>query len=337
MSRKHLTPSDRDLLAEMVHQGHKQVVIAEALKVHQSTISRELGRNASCDGYYRPYAAQCSARTRRREALKRRPRKMENADLRVYVQEHLEDHWSPEQIAGRLKRDGRRRAKGPVSHETIYAWIRKARRQGQQWHLCLRQGRRKRHRRSRGKADGRGQIPNRTSIEERPAGVAGKRHFGHWESDTLVGQRHQGSVISHVERKSQYLVLAPLPERDWRQLIPASQKAFARHGRDLGGALPLKTTTVDNGQEFRGHEEMKRELGLRVYFAHPHHPWERGLGEQVNGLIRQYLPKGRELKTVDVEQLRRVEVSLNNRPRKTLGYRTPLEVLRQRRVYASRI
>ena len=153
----------------------------------------------------------------------------------------------------------------------------------------------------------------------------------------MLGKRGCGSIITHVERKSQYLVLAHLAVRDWRQLNLASRRAFERHGKQLHRSLPSKTTTVDNGQEFYGHQQMTQELGLKVYFAHPHHPWERGLGEQVNGLIRQYLPKGTDLKTVDVRQLERIEQSLNSRPRKTLGYRTPLEVLRTHRVYASRI
>lgn len=289
------------------------------------------------DGYYRANSAQCRARVRRRKALQRRPRKLADPVLRQYVQEHLEEHWSPEQIAGRLRREHPGCRWAQISYETLYAWIWQRKRQGDQWHLYLRQGRRKRHRRSRGKADRRGKIPNRTWIDERPAAVAAKQELGHWESDTLVGKERRGAVISHVERVSQYTVLARLPERNWQRFNAASQEAFARHGRQLALLLPLKTTTVDNGQEFRGHEQLSGALGLKVYFAHPYHPWERGLGEQVNGLIRQYLPKGSDLKSVDEQQLQRIEEGLNNRPRKTLNYLTPREVLCKRLFYAFQI
>lgn len=337
MSWKHLTARDRDILAEMVHRGEKQAAIAEALGVHQSTISRELNRNAGADGYYRAYGANCLAHVRRCQAMEQRPLKMQDRKRQQYVQERLMEHWSPEQISGRLKLQRPGSPESWVSHETIYAWIWEAKRQGQQWHLYLRQGHRKHHRRSRGQVDRRGKIPNRTWIDQRPATVEAKERFGHWESDTVLGRRSGGSVITHVERKSQYLVLAPMPVRHWRQLIEGTRQAFERHGQQLGRALPIKSTTVDNGQEFYGHELMRQELGMDVYFAHPHHPWERGLNEQVNGLIRQYLPKGCDMKKIDVEQVKLIEQSLNNRPRKTLGYRTPQEVLRRHRVYASRV
>jgi IS30 family transposase len=313
-------------------QGSTQQQIAQSLGKSQSTISRELGRNARRCGSYLPVQAHRQAWRRRREAMARRPRKLEQPELLACVQAGLETFWSPEQIAGRLERQKGRRL---ISHEAIYQWIWQAKRQGQTWHTYLRQSHRKHRRRSRGKADNRGKIPDRTFIDQRPAAVETRRHFGHWEGDTLVGKNHHGGVVTHVERKSRYLVMAPLPVRDHRELVKASQQAFARHEQLL--PLPRKSETLDNGQEFWSHKELGRVLGLDVYFARPHHPWERGTNEQTNGLIRQFLPKGCDLVSLSGAEVQRIENLLNNRPRKTLGYRTPIEVLRKHRVYASRI
>ena len=332
MSRKHFSIEDREVLAQMHLQGHTQQQIAQILGKSQSAISRELKRNAVNDGQYRPVQAHRLAIHRRRGAMVRRPRKLQQPKLLEAVQAGLKQFWSPQQIAGRLAR--RKRARH-VSHETIYRWIWQQKRQGQSWHTYLRQAHRKHKRRLRGMLDKRGKIPDRTFIDKRPAAVETRRSFGHWEADTLVGKNHKGGVATHVERKSRYLVMAPLPVRDHRKLVKASEQAFARHDQHL--RLPRKSETLDNGPEFWSHKELGRALGLDVYFARPHHPWERGSNEQVNGLIRQFLPKGSDLVNLSLKRIRRIENLLNNRPRKTLGYRTPIEVLRKHRVYASQI
>jgi IS30 family transposase len=332
MSHKHLNVEDREVLAQMHLQGCTQQQMARALGKSQSTLSRELRRNAGQGGCYRPVQAQGQARQRRQQAMALRPRKMEQPELLACVQSGLETYWSPEQIAGRRRR---KRLCPSISHETIYQWIWLTKRQGQTWHTYLRQAHRKHKRRSRGRPDKRGKIPDRTFIDQRPAEVETRRRFGHWEGDTLVGKDHKGGVVTHVERKSRYLVMAPLPVRDHRELVKASQDAFARHDQVL--PLPRKTETLDNGPEFWSHKELGLALGLDVYFAQPHHPWERGTNEQANGLIRQFLPKGTDLVHLPLEKVQRIEGLLNNRPRKTLAYRTPIEVLRKHRVYASRI
>jgi len=331
MSRKHLSIEDREIIAQMRLQGFSQHQIALAVGSTQPTISRELRRNAVAGGY-RPVQAHRQARRRRQAALRRRPRKLERPGLLAYVQEGLNRYWSPEQIVGRLERRSGRR---PVSHQTIYQWIWQAKRQGQDWHRRLRQAHRKHKRRRRGTLDKRGKIPDRTFIDQRPAAVESRRRFGHWEGDTLVGGNHKGGVVTHVERKSRYLVMAPLPVRDHRKLVTASAAAFSRHERRL--RLPRKSETLDNGPEFWSHKELGRTLGLDIYFARPHHPWERGTNEQVNGLIRQFLPKGSDLTWLSLAEIERIEDLLNNRPRKILSYRTPIEVLRKHRVYAFRI
>jgi IS30 family transposase len=312
-------------------QGLTQAQIGLAVGKSQSAVSRELARN-SLAGRYRPVQAERAARGRRRQALARRPRKMQEPGLLAAVQDGLRAFWSPEQIAGRLERS---RGHAVISHETIYQWIWQGKRQGQDWQRYLRQGHRKHRRRCRGKPDKHGRIPDRTFIDERPAEVDTRRRFGHWEGDTLIGKNHKGAVVTHVERKSQYLVMAPLPVRDHRELVKASQEAFDRH--EQRRPLPRKSETLDNGLEFWSHKELGQGLGMDIYFARPHHPWERGTNEQVNGLIRQFLPKGCELVNLPLGEIERIENLRNNRPRKTLGYRTPIEVLRRHRVYASRI
>jgi transposase, IS30 family len=327
MSRRHLTIEDREVIAAMAADGSTQEEMAEAVGKSQSAISRELRRNRQASEPYRPVQAHRRAVRRRCLAFQRRERKMQCPELLRYVKAGLRQCWSPEQIAGRLEWERGRRT---ISHETIYQWIWRSKREGQAWHRFLRQAHRKHRRRSRGTLDKRGKIPDRVFIDQRPAEVQAKRRFGHWEGDTLVGKNSRGAVVTHVERKSQYLVMAALPVRDHRKLVHVSRTAFARHERSL--RLPRRTETLDNGQEFWSHKQLGQTLGLSVYFARPHHPWERGLNEQVNGLIRQFLPKGSPLENLRLARVRRIETLLNNRPRKTLRYRTPTEVLRTRRV-----
>lgn len=333
MSQRHLSIEDREVIAALVLGGYTQEQMGRAIGKSQSTISRELRRNIveGQQGYW-PVGAHRLAVKRCCEALAGRPRKMDQVAVLEAVREGLGKFWSPEQIAGRLERIHGRRM---ISQETIYRWIACQKERGADWWRFLRQAHRKHRRRSRGQVDNRGKIPNRTFIDQRPAEVEARRRFGHWEGDTLVGKNHKGGVVTHVERKSQYLVMAHLPVRDHRRLVDASQEAFARHQQLR--RLPRKTETVDNGHEFWSHERLGKVLGVEVYFARPHHPWERGLNEQINGLIRQFLPKGSDMVDLRQAEIERIEELLNNRPRKTLAYRTPIEVLRKHRVYAIRI
>jgi IS30 family transposase len=285
-------------------------------------------------GCYRALSAQELTEDRRRQALRLRPRKLQRPELLRFVQEGLRLRWSPEQIAGRWRRIRRPRRTKQVSYQTIYNWIWEKKAQGQQWHVCLRHRPKRGRRRKASGTDLRGKIPNRVPMEHRPEVVASKARMGDWESDSLIGGHYSGLIATHVERCSQYLVMAQVGKRDWRLYNRATEAAFARHDSRL--PLPRHTTTADNGQEFWGHEALGKSLGLQVYFAPPHQPWQRGLNEQVNGLIRQFLPKGSDLTAVSQKRLEQVEELLNNRPRKTLRYQTPVEVLRKH-LYASRI
>jgi IS30 family transposase len=246
---------------------------------------------------------------------------MEHGPLAAYVREKLAQYWSPQQVAGRLKRDFPDDPAMRVSHQTLYDWIAVQKAQGGPWHTFLRQARRRRRKRY-GTRENRGRIVGRVGIEDRPPEVAAKVRPGDWDSDTIAGTGSPACLASHVERVSQYTVLAPLSDGKAASLNAGTIRAFRRHGN-----LPLLTTTADNGKEFAAHAQLAAALGLRVYFAQPYHSWERGLNENTNGLVRQFFPKGLDLGQVRGQDVRRVERLLNTRPRKTLGYRTPLEVL----------
>jgi IS30 family transposase len=285
---------------------------------HRSTVYRELSRNAQ-DGEYFPARAEVLAERRRRAG--KVPWKMEHPPLAKYVQDKLTEYWSPEQISGRLEVDFPDEAAMRISHQGIYEWIAARKAEGGTWQTYLRQGRRKRRKRY-GTRENRGRIVGRVGIEQRPAEVAAKTVPGHWESDTIAGSGSPACLASHVERVSLYTVLAKLPDGKAASLNAGTVRAFQRHPE-----VPLLTTTADNGKEFAAHELLTGKLGLDVYFATPYHAWERGVNENTNGLVRQFFPKGLDLAGVTDGQVRRVENLLNTRPRKTLGYRTPQEML----------
>ena len=334
MSHHHLTVEEREIIA-LMSRHHTQGEIAVQVCRSQSTISRELRRNRSEDAWYRPVAAHRRARERRRDANVSRGRRMDHPELACHVHKGLSWRWSPEQIAGRIRVEFDDLPDLWVSHETLYSWIWRDKRRGGSWHSCLRQGHKKNKRRSRGKTDGRKTIPNRTWIDDRPEEVNARSRLGDWEGDTLLGRGKKHAVVSLTERVSQYLVLGKMNQRNWRTFNAAAQRSFKRHGGE--DPLPRNTLTVDNGREFWGHEKLAKTLGLDVYFARPYHPWQRGLNEQVNGLIRQFLPKSTDLRSITVKDLKRIETQLNHRPRKKLGYQTPVEVMTGQCHYAFRV
>lgn len=318
MPGTHLTLEQREVLAQRSAQGEHPDRIAAAVGCHRGTVYRELARNRT-DGEYFPARAHAAAQRRRRAS--KSPWKLSGGPLAEYVQEKLRQYWSPEQIAGRLKVDYPDDPAMRISHQGIYDWIAARKAQGGTWQTFLRQGQRKRRKRY-GTAEKRGRIVGRVGIEQRPAAVAARSRVGDWESDTLVGSGSPACLASHVERVSQYTVLARLPNAKAASLNAGTVRAFARHGD-----LPLETITADNGKEFAAHAELTARLGAAVYFARPYHSWERGLNENTNGLVRQFFPKGLDLGQVSSQDVQRVERLLNTRPRKTLGYRTPLEML----------
>ena len=232
------------------------------------------------------------------------------------VKARLKEYHSPEQIAGRLKREGRAR----ISHETIYQMIYSDHAGLREYQQYLRQGRGKR--RKRGGCNGkRGQIVGRVGIEERPAIADAKTEIGHWESDTMIGGNHHGVIVTHVDKASKFLVAGLGKNKTSSEINNVTLELF----REISDER-LKTMTFDNGKEFSGHAELSEKLKLSCYFATPYHSWERGLNEHTNGLLRQFFPKQTNFRTVKPEALEKAVMLINQRPRKSLDYKTPFEV-----------
>jgi IS30 family transposase len=325
MSYQHLTDHDRYVIYHLYLFGLSSAEIGRRIGRHRSSISRELRRNANRMGEYFPEHADRLTR-RRRQAGASRPR-TDDAALMAYVEDRLKRLWSPDQIAGRLKLKPPKNLAGKnISRATIYRWIWAAPERSERLRPCLRVAWKKR-RKPYGKPSKRGQIPNRVSIEERPAIVEQRDRIGDWEGDTVVGKGHSGCVLTNVDRASRYLIARRLE----RGLAQAVEDALYSAMRRMPPEK-RKTQTFDNGREFSRHETIADRLGLHVYFAHPYSCWERGTNENTNGLLRQYLPKSRDFTTLTDAELASYVWQLDNRPRKCLNYRTPTEVFHHRDV-----
>jgi transposase, IS30 family len=309
----HLTYEQRCQIFALLQSGHSQAAIARQIGVNRSTISRELARNSGKRGY-RFKQAQAKA-SGRRKAASLVPRKMTPGLVSQIEEKLTQEQWSPDQISGRLRKQGI----AFISHECIYQHVWADKKNGGNLYLHLRHSGKKYNRR-KGKNAGRGLIPNRVDIDQRPAAAARKSRIGDWEADTIIGAGRKGAILSHVDRKSKYTKLAKLPDKSSAAVV----RACARVLRPV--ADRIKTITYDNGKEFAAHVKIAASLGARSYFAKPYHSWERGLNEHTNGLVRQYFPKGTDFTTLTHAEVQRVEDKLNSRPRKILGYKTPREV-----------
>jgi transposase, IS30 family len=287
--------------------GKENKEIAELIETSSATISRELRRNQSEQGYC---AVQAQERAEQRKRVEKKPTKMTADVIQLITKGLIYDH-SPQQVSGDLKV-----THGiSVSHEWIYQYVKKDKLNGGDLYTHLRQAgkRRKKY----GSKDTRGQLCNRVSIEQRPDIVDKKSRIGDWEIDTVIGQHHKGALVTLVERKSKFTLIAKVESKHAEGvtaatvglLNPYSDKVF--------------TITADNGKEFAGHETIAKELGADVYFAHPYSSWERGVNENTNGLIRQYFPKGSRFEDITEQDIETVTYLLNHRPRKTLNYQTP--------------
>jgi IS30 family transposase len=318
MQGRHLTITDREVIAKMLAEGESRTAIGGVLGFHRTSIGRELVRNAS-EGDYFPSRAQAAGDQRRADS--KLPWKMDLPGIGSYVLQGLEQYWSPQEIAGRMKREYPDDPSMQISPPCIYAWIYRFGVTGSPWHTYLRRGHRRR-RKHHGTCEKRGRIVGRVGIEHRPAEVEDKSRFGDWESDTIQGAQRRAYLATHVERKSQYLVMGKIADKRAATFNAGTLRAFARHP-----GLPCRTMTADNGKEFAAFGKLQRKLGLAVYFAEPYHSWQRGLNENTNGLLRQFFPKGFDLRGATHPYVAHVENLLNTRPRKSLGYRTPAEVL----------
>ena len=317
---RQLTDEDRIEIYAMKQAGKQQNKIAADLGVHPSTVSRELIRNTGLCGY-RPKQAHQKALHRRltaRKAVKMTPETIS------HIESKLADEHSPEQISERMKIDPDWHGL-TVSHERIYQHIWQDKAQGGTLYKHLRIGGTKQRRKRRNSRDMRGTIKNRVGIEERPEIVERKIRIGDWEGDTVVGKDHKGALVTLVDRKSKLTLIGKVN----RYTADAVENTIV----SLMELLPRRnyTLTVDNGKEFANHESVADALRIRVYFADPYSAWQRGLNENTNGLIRQYVPKGSEVRTLTDEQIQHIMDRLNNRPRKSLGFLTPSEVFYERK------
>ena len=302
MTYTHLTREERYQIYALKKAGHKQYEIAELLERSKSTISRELARNIGGRGY-RPKQAQCMAEERR--AMNARTIDEETWQ---FVCARLREEWSPDQISKYAE----------ISIETVYQRVYADKRAGGLlWkNLRCQKLRKKRY----GKAERRGIIPNRLSIEDRPAIVETRSRIGDWEADTVIGKSHRQAIVSIVERKSGFTLIRKV-ERKTAQAVSQAMISLLRPHRKK-----VHTITSDNGKEFAGHEEIASKLKADFYFAHPYSSWERGTNENTNGLIRQYFPKNRDFTTITQQEIDMAMERLNSRPRKRLGYQTPSQV-----------
>ncbi len=315
MGYHHLSIDEREMILKMQAQEASLEQIGQRLGRSKGTISRELRRNVSSTGDYKPHLAQRYYTQRRAES--KPPYRLEgDRRLRTYVQQKLSGYWSPEQISDQLKIV----RNATLSPLTIYRWVYRDRASGGILYRYLRQSHRRRRKRRRGN-DRRGQIPDRRMIDQRPKVANQRRRIGDWESDTVEGRKGSGFIATQVDRKSRYTVAVKVADKSVETVNQAIRTKM--------GQLPpekVKTMTFDNGKEFAGFKELERALGMRSYFAHPYHSWERGTNENTNGLLRQFFPKGMDFSKITQADVDKAVALLNNRPRKCLTYRTPTVV-----------
>jgi transposase, IS30 family len=314
MGYRQLRFEDRIYIEVFQSEKVSQKSIAKRIGVHPSTICRELKRGATVFKKL-SYRADLGEGHKRRVAQKKGRRRKLVGDLGQVVSELIRKDWSPEQIRGRLKLE-----RGiSISHETIYKFIKVNKNQGGDLYLHLRHGKRRRRKRfaiPRIRAD----ILNRRHITERPEIIDKRERFGDWERDLIVSRARKEAVLTIVERKTLLTLLKKVENKSPQEI---SQKTFQALGKQVCHSL-----TNDNGFEFRWHEYESEILKVPIYFASPYASWEKGTCENINGLVRQYLPKKTKLKELTDDHLNKIEISLNTRPRKKLGYLTPTEAAR---------
>ncbi len=313
MQQKQLTQKERYHIWASLKRGVTQKEIAKTIGVHPSTICREIQRNKDSITQEYHYAfAQTTAQKRQQAKAKYT---VFTSKIKTYIKTKLNEDWSPEQIAGRMKLD----IDLNICHETIYRYIYYNKSRGGRLYKHLRHKNKKYHNRSN-TYQRRGIIIDRVSIDKRPKIVERKNRIGDFEIDTVIGRHHIGALVTVVDRKSKFTLI---------------QKVKSKRAEEVTAALiqmlqPLKpitkTITSDNGKEFAYHKQVSEALDTSFYFAHPYSSWERGLNEHTNGLIRQYLPKKTEFTQVSKEEIITIQNKLNHRPRKILNYQTPYEV-----------
>ena len=327
MKYQHLTIEEREKIQELLWQKVSVREIAKVVCRSPSSISREITRNIPLKRAYRPRLA--NDRALRKRKCRGRKLRLKNNFIRRYVVAKLKIGLSPEQIAGRLHRDHPTES---ISPEAIYQFIyshvyREGRGLMRPGYRDLRPYLKRRHKRRAPQGMRQAQRvfrPKGPSIDDRPKEVAERKVIGHWEGDSIISRKSKVALNTLVERKTGLVFITKILDTTARK----TKEAVVGRLKVLPNKI-RKTLTVDNGSENAEYAEIKKELEIDCFFAHPYHSWERGTNENTNGLIRWYFPKGTDFATISDEMIQTVEKALNNRPRKRLGWLSPLEVFNQ--------
>jgi len=314
--------SEREELSRYLSNGLSYREVARLTNRSPSTLCREVLRNSPTRSLYRAIDAQKKAR--RAARTPRRIRKLDSdKKLHDTVVKHLKLHWSPEQIAKRLKKLYPKDITMHISHETIYAYLYVHPRQHLKRQLVLQLRRSHKQRRVKNKLRRKSSpIQDYISIDNRPTEVNARKIAGHWEGDLIKGRMNASAIGTLVERTTRMTFIAKLKSSD----ACTVRQAFARKFTRLPISLK-RSLTYDQGTEMAEHKMFTEKTKIQVYFAHPHSPWERGTNENTNSLIRDFFPKGTDFSKITAQQLKRVENMLNDRPRKVLNFCTPREML----------
>lgn len=305
---------ERDQIAILLASGASQHLIAKKLNRSVSSICEEIKRN-SINGEYLPTKAEELSQKRNKNSRKTNP--LKNPKIYAYVCLKLREGWSPEQIAGRLKRDNN--GQTVICHETIYNYVYSQEGKTKKLHEYLVRQHRKR-RPWYGRCLYRRGISNRTSIRERPEEINNRLIFGHWETDVVEGRGHISGIQSMLERKTRFYDCRLLPNIDSEYGHQAQVEMLIKYPK-----LARQSVTFDNGRENYNHHKLTRDYGIKTYFCDPHCAWQKGSNENHNGVLRRYIPKKTDLTTITQTELNWIVEEINNRPRKCLGYETPLE------------
>lgn len=313
MSYTQLTLRQRFQLETLLKTMQVQKDIALWMGVNPGTISREISKNGESE--YDARKADAKNRKRRKTGKRKTKALLINEKVRDYVEEKLKEDWSPEQIAGR----GKTECEGMVCHETIYEFIYEEK---PEWKKYLRQKKGKYRRRHGTKArEKKREDAKKLRIDTRPEVIEKRERIGDWEGDTIVGGEKTTGILTHVERKSGFLMANLFLKKNAVAIKEKTIESFLKISDDKKFSI-----TYDNGIEFSEHELTARMTGLIIYFAYPYHSWERGTNENTNGLLRQYFPKKMMFAKLTQKDVGVAVESINNRPRKRLGYLTPYEV-----------
>ena len=305
----HLTSQQRHTISTLIQEGWSRARIADLIGVDSSTITREINRNSGSRGKYNWETAQRNAdrRKKRKPGNRAIPKEVKAEAVRLLV----EEQWSPEQISAALKLCGME-----ISHETIYRMIRADKKKGGTLYLYCRHKLKHRARPISGGCSG---ICNRVNINERPEEADGRR-FGDFEMDTIVGKGNHGAIVTLTEKSTDMLFMRKLNKgKDSKELAKTVVRILMPYK-----AL-IKSITTDNGLEFACHEYITKKLGVTVYFTDPYSSWQKGLIENQNGLIRQYIPKSSVFDDISHQFVTKVADKINRRPREKLNFRTPFE------------